>query len=245
MPDVKARGGCAFSAATCVPPDLEAEVDEGAEESGGRASVGGASVGLTEGSREDLMDVNKEVDCSTLVSQSVAKHKLTMLSSEDDTVSSMSGQLPPTSTFASMSSASSSVAPDKHSRMKATSIASSSNLDAKVPSSCCSEVHSSIHSSGHAGGSRTTTKLLLEQLVVHKVRGSINSLTTTVCDSMVTDPVTKVQQDALHMLQTQDDGLTDEQEVQMYHKFASSHAFAQVYLALDKPVLRKQWLKEV
>ena len=74
MPDAKARGGRAFSAATCAPLDLEAEVDEGAEGSGG-----GASVGLTEGLREDLMDVDKEVDSSTLVSQSVAKHKLTTL----------------------------------------------------------------------------------------------------------------------------------------------------------------------
>ena len=57
---------------------------------------------------------------------------------------------------------------------------------------------------------------------------------------MVTDLVTKVQQDTLHMLQPRDDGLTDKQEVQMYHKFTSSHA-----LALDKPALRKQWLKEV
>ena len=65
MPVVKARGGHAFSAATCAPPDLEAEVDEGVEGSGGRASVG-----LTEGLSDDLMDINKEVDSSTLVSQS-------------------------------------------------------------------------------------------------------------------------------------------------------------------------------
>jgi hypothetical protein len=159
MPDAKARGGRAFSVATCAPPDLEAEVDEGAEGSGGGASVGGASVGLTEGSREDLMDVDKEVDSSTLVSQSVAKRKLTTLTSEDDTVSSSSGQLPPTSTFTSMSSASSSMAPGEPSRKKAASVASSSKSNPQVPSSCRSKVHSSICSSGRAGGSRTTTKL--------------------------------------------------------------------------------------
>ena len=81
--------------------------------------------------------------------------------------------------------------------------------------------------------------------MVHEVQGSINSLAATVRDSMVTNPVTKVRQDALHMPQTRDDGLTDKQEIQMYHKFASSHALAQVYLVLDKPALRKQWLKEV
>ena len=81
MPDAKARGGRAFSAATCAPPNLEAEVDKEVEGSGG-----GASVGV----REDLMDVNKEVDSSTLVSQSVAKCKLTTFTSEDNTVSSMS-----------------------------------------------------------------------------------------------------------------------------------------------------------
>ena len=192
MPDAKARGGRAFSVATCAPPGLEAEVDKGAEGSGGGASVGVASVGLTEGSREDLMDVDKEVDSFTLVSQSIAKCKLTTLTSEDDTISSSSEQLLPTSTFALMSSASSSVAPGEPSRKKAASVASSSKSNPQVPSSCRSKAHSSIHSLGHAGGSRTTMKPSPEQLVVHEVQGLINSLTATVCDSMVIDLGTKV-----------------------------------------------------
>jgi hypothetical protein len=244
MPDAMARGGRAFSVVTSAPPDLEAVGDEDAE-----GGSGGASVGHTEGSREDLMDVDKEANGSTLVSQSVTKRKLTMFTSEDDSVSSMSGQVPPTSTIASMSPTSSSMPPDEPSRKKVagvpSSIASSSKSHPKAPSSHRSKGPSSIHSSGRAGGSRTTTKLSPEQLVIHEVQGSINSLTATVHDSMVTDPFTKVQQDTLHMLQTRDDGLTDEQEVQMYHKFASNHALAQVYLALDKPALRRQWLKEV
>ena len=62
---------------------------------------------------------------------------------------------------------------------------------------------------------------------------------------MSTDPVTKVHQDTLHLLQNWDNGLLEDQEIQMYHKIAVNHALAQVYLALDKPALRQKWLQEV
>jgi hypothetical protein len=236
MPGAKARGGNAFSAATSVASAPEAEADEGEEGGSGEASVG-----RNEELRENLMEVDKEVDSSTLVSTSATKRKLT---SDGDTFSSSSGQPPMTSTTTS----SSSMLPDQPSRKKvagAPSITSSSRSRPKAPSSRQSKGASSIHSSGRAGGSRTTTKLSPEQLVAHEVQGSINSLTATIRDSMSIDPVTKVQQDALHLLQTCDDGLTDEQEVRMYHKFASSHALAQFYLALDKPALRRQWLNDI
>jgi len=62
---------------------------------------------------------------------------------------------------------------------------------------------------------------------------------------MSTNPITKVHQDTLHLLQNWDNGLLEDQEIQMYHKIAVNHALAQVYLALDKPALRQKWLQEV
>jgi len=238
MPGSTARGSHAFSAATTAPPSQEFGDDN---DEGGS---GGASISRTEGSR----DVDKEVDSSTFVSASAGKRKLATITSEEDTVASSSDQPQPPSSATSILSGQSSMLLDEPSRKKAagvaSSIASSSQSRPKATSSRRSKGASSIHSSGRAGGSKTAAKLSSE-LVVHEVQGSINSLTATVRDSMSIDPVTKVRQDALRMLQTRDDGLTEDQEVMMYHKIAANHALAQVYLALDKPVLRRKWLQEV
>jgi len=243
MPGSTARGSHAFSPATSAPPiqKLDDDDDEGGS--------GGASIGCAKGSREEPMDVDKEVevDSSTSVSASATKRKLATITSEEDTFASSSEQPQPPSTVTSIPSQSSMV-PDEPSRKKAaivaSSVVSSSKSHPKVPSSRRSKGPSSVHSSGRAGGSKTVAKISSE-LVIHKVQGSINSLTATVRDSMSIDPVTKVRQDALRMLQTRDDGLTEDQEVMMYHKIAANHALAQVYLALDKPVLRRKWLQEV
>jgi hypothetical protein len=242
MPGSTARGSHAFSAVTTAPPSQEFG-DDNDEGGSGRASIS-----CTKGSREEPMDVDKEVDSSTFISASAGKRKLATITSEEDTVASSSDQPQPPSSATSILSRQSSMLSDEPSRKKAagvaSSIASSSQLRSKASSSCCSKGASSIHSSGRASGSKTVAKLSSE-LVVHKVQGSINSLTATVRNSMSIDPVTKVRQDALRMLQTRDDGLTEDQEVMMYHKIAANHALAQVYLALDKPVLRRKWLQVV
>ena len=195
-----ARGSHAFSPATSAPPSVK--FGDGDDEGGS----GEASISYTEATRGDLMDIDKEVDNSTLVSASVTKRKLATITSEEDTVasSSASGQPQMLSTASSVLTMESSVLLDEPSRKKpagvASSVGSSSKSRPKVPSSCRSKGPASIHSSGHTGGSRTATKLSSE-LIVHEVQGSINSLTSTVRDSMSTDPVTKVRQDALHLLQ--------------------------------------------
>ena len=242
MPGTTARGSHAFSAATCAPPPQERD-DEDDE---GRSS--GASISRTEGLSEEPMDVNTEVNSSASTSASATKRKLATITSGEDTVASSSEQPQPPSSVTSIPSRQSSMLPDEPSRKKvaivASSVVSSSKSRPKAPSSHRSKRPSSLHSSDRAGSSKTVAKISSE-LVVHEVQGSINSLTATVRDSMSIDPVTKVRQDALRMLQTRDDGLTEDQEVMMYHKIAANHALAQVYMALDKPVLRRKWLQEV
>jgi hypothetical protein len=200
MPGSTARGSHAFSPVTSAPPSME--FGDGDDEGGS----GGASISCTEDTREELMDINKEVDNSTLILASITKRKLSTITSEEDTVTSTSasGQPQPLSTASSVPILQSSVALDEPSRKKpasvASSVGSSSKSHPKVPSSHHSKGPSSIHSSGHAGSLRTVTKLSSE-LIVHEVQGSISSLTSTVHDSMLTDQVTKVHQDALHLLQ--------------------------------------------
>jgi hypothetical protein len=238
MPGSTARGSHAFSPGACAPPG-QGLGDEDDEEGSGGASINGTT-GLNEGP----MDVDKEVDGSTSISASGSKRKLATITSEGGTVASSFEAQPPSS-VTSILSEESSVLLDEPSRKKvagaASSVVSSSKSRSKAPSSRRSKALSSIHSSGRAGA----VQKISSELVVHEVQGSINSLTATVRDSMSIDPVTKVRQDALRMLQTRDDGLTEDQEVMMYHKIAANHALAQVYLALDKPVLRRKWLQEV
>ena len=83
-------------------------------------------------------------------------------------------------------------------------------------------------------------------LLTHKkkksllVQGSINMLTLTVRDSMETNPVTKVRQEAVQLLQTRDDGLSREQKVLLFHKFTNQHALTQTYLAIEEDGLRRR-----
>jgi hypothetical protein len=82
-------------------------------------------------------------------------------------------------------------------------------------------------------------------LLVHNMQGSIKMLTSTVRDSMESDPVTKVRQTAVRLLQTRDDGLSADQKILLFHKFTNQHALTQTYLAIEDEQLRKVWLQEL
>jgi len=62
---------------------------------------------------------------------------------------------------------------------------------------------------------------------------------------MESDPVTKVRQHAVQLLQTQDDGLSANQKILLFHKFTNQHALTQTYLAIEDEQLRKVWLQQV
>jgi hypothetical protein len=93
-------------------------------------------------------------------------------------------------------------------------------------------------------GMKTSGKFLLD-LLVHNMQGSINMLTSTVRDSKESDPVTKVCQTAVWLLQTQDNGLLANQKILLFHKFTNQHALTQTYLVIEDEQLRKAWLQEV
>ena len=102
----------------------------------------------------------------------------------------------------------------------------------KVSSSCHSKVGStSCWSLNHAGGSSTADNLSHKPLV-HKVQGSINMLTMTFQAMMDFDPITKVQEDVVALLQLWDDGILPAQKFTMFKKLTSTHTLAQVYLAV-------------
>jgi len=82
------------------------------------------------------------------------------------------------------------------------------------------------------------------ELLVHEVQGTINQLTATVRDSIDADPVTKVRQDAVRRAMQESEGLTDAQKKIIVNRFMTSHASAQVYLALDDDVFRRSWLQD-
>ena len=76
------------------------------------------------------------------------------------------------------------------------------------------------------------------------MQGSINLLTATVRDSVAVDPITKVRQDAVHLLQ-KEEGLSSKQQIALFQMFADKHALAQTYLAIEAAPLRLEWLQEL
>jgi hypothetical protein len=239
MPNSKAWGSHAFSLKNAAPPgQLEEEDAEG--------GVAGTD-GHVNYIQEDSMDIDKEVDSSTLVSTSTTKWKLTTFTSdEDDTISFSSGNLVPSSLNVSTSSFPSTVPSSEPSRKKSsTSIATSSKSKSKskAPSSRPSKAATSSYaSSSHRGRTETTSMKLSPELLVHEMQGSINQLITTICDSMDVDPVTKIWQEAVRRAMQESEGLMDDQKKIIVNKFMNSHASAQVYLALDDDVFRRNWL---
>ena len=230
MPHTSARGSHAFSPMNSVPPSQLPDADEDIEE-GHTGADSGSRIRDTE---EDAMDIDKEGDSSTFASLSTFKRKHTTFASDEDTLS-VTSQKPPSSVAASTSSASPSNPAVKRSIKSSSSIATSSKRKLKSQSA------PSLPSSR---SSKTKTKLSPE-LLVHEMQGSINQLTAAVRDSMDTDPVTKVRQEAVQRMELVDEGLTPEQKVFMLHQFTNNHASAQVYLVIEDEGLRKAWLQSV
>jgi hypothetical protein len=244
MPNSKARGSHAFSPMNAAPPGQSLEEDEASGD-----VPGVETTGYVDGMQEDSMDVDREADGSTLVSASSSKRKLTTFTSDEDgTVSFTSGDLVPPSLTMSTSSIPSTAPSTEPSRKKTSaSIATSSKSKSKAPSSRPSKAaSSSLPSSGRRGrgGRAATANVISPELLVHEMQGSINQLTATIYDSIDADPVAKLRQEAVRRAMQTSEGLTDEQKKIIVNKFMSSHALAQVYLALDDDEFRRDWLRE-
>jgi len=241
MPNATARGSHAFSPMNTAPPKqllVEDEAEEGA------APV--ETTGHVDTVRGHPMDVDQDGDGSTLVSTSTTKRKLaTLASEEDDTVSFSSGNPVVSSFNVSASSIPSTVPSSEPSRKKSSpSIATSSKKKSKAPSSLPSKATSAA-SSGRGRGRTSTSTKLSSELLVHEVQGTINQLTATVRDSIDADPVTRVRQDAVRRAMQESEGLTDAQKKVVVNRFTTSHASAQVYLALDDDDFRRSWLQDI
>ena len=70
-------------------------------------------------------------------------------------------------------------------------------------------------------------------------------LTMTFRASMDSDPITKIHQEAVALLQLRDDRLSPEQKVIMFKKLTLIHALAQVYPAVTDEGLRRMWLQDI
>ena len=238
MLNAKARGSHAFSPMNAAPPSQLLEEDAA---DGGVPGV--ETTRYVDGMQEDSMDVDKEADGSTLVSVSSTKRKLTTFTSdEDDTVSFTSGNFVPPSLTMSTSSIPSTAPSSEPSRKKSSaSIATSSKSKSKAPSTRPSKAASS----SSARRSRAAkANVISPELLVHEMQGSINQLTATIHDSIDVDPVAKLRQEAVWRAMHTSEGLTDEQKKIIVNKFMGSRTLAQVYLALDDDVFRRNWLRD-
>ena len=235
MPNASVRGSHAFSAMNTTPPGAP----EGNDDAEGVEARAASSSGQDSHTNNDVMEVNREGDVSTLISASTSKCKLT---SDDDTTTCNSGSGgPPTNT--SVTSVPSSTPSSEPSRKKIVKLTSSISTSSKLQLKRATSHHSKALTS--VSSSSCSTKTISSDLLVHDMQESINMLTSTVHDSMDSDPVTKVHQTAVWLLQTQDDGLSGEQKIMLFHKFTNQHALTQTYLALDDKQLRRVWLQDL
>jgi hypothetical protein len=230
IPNATARGGNAFSPANTAAPGVLGADDEAEED-----LTGGGASGHNDVGEETAMAIDRDIDSSTLIS-TTTKRKHTALTSEGDTGTLQLDTIPSSSINTSSTSSNFSSEP---ALKKASSVASSKS-QLKAPSTRRSKTASSRRSSH-----QKTVDKLTPELLVHEVQGTINMLTSTVRDSMEADPITKVRQDAVRLLQTRDDGLSPEQKIIMFQKLTTTHAVAQVYLAIHDEGLRRAWLQQV
>jgi hypothetical protein len=91
---------------------------------------------------------------------------------------------------------------------------------------------------------RTTNNEASASIIVHNMQGSINALTATVRDSVAVDPITKVRQEAVRLLQ-KEEGLSPKQQVALFQMFADKHALPQIYLAIESAPLRLLFLEDL
>jgi hypothetical protein len=234
MPTASARGSYAFSPMKAAAPG---QLDD-EEAAAGTAS----NTGIADG--DAAMEVDKDGDGSTLISTTASKRKLSAFivdNDNDDTITFNSG-LPPSSTNTPTSSNLTSGRPSKRESIRSPSSAAGSSRSQLKASSHHSKVTSSLQSSNRSRGAKTSAKL---SSFVHDMQGSINMLTATVRSSMESDPVMKVRQEAVRLLQTRDDGLSRKHKIALFHIFTDRHSVAQTYLAIEEDDLRRAWLQEL
>jgi hypothetical protein len=233
IPNATARGTHTFSPTnTAAPGPLED--DEAA-----------AAANSSKSAEGDAMEVDKDGDGATLISITASKRKLSAITigdDNDDTITFNFGHPPLSSTNTPTSSNLTSGLSKRGSI--ASSAAGCSRSRPKAASSCRSNAASSRQASNRSRGTKTSGKLSSE-MMVYDMQGSINLLTSTVRNSMESDPVTKVHQEAVGLLQTRDDGLSPKQKVALFNLFMDKHAVAQTYIAIVDDGLRQMWLQEL
>ena len=69
-------------------------------------------------------------------------------------------------------------------------------------------------------------------------------LTATIQDSVAVDPITKIRQEAVQLVQ-KEEGLSAKQQIALFQMSSDKHALAQTYLAIESPQLRFGWLQEL
>lgn len=108
-----------------------------------------------------------------------------------------------------------------------------------------SQVTPKTSTSDHTS-TKGTTKIT-PAIAIHNMQGSINRL-TDVMEKSLTAPDTASSQrtQAIDLLQTQDDGLTLEEQSELILKFVTDPAIAGAYLSLrGNPDLRRIWLQRL
>jgi hypothetical protein len=123
---------------------------------------------------------------------------------------------------------------ESRSGLLAVSAGHSRRTQAKAKTSARRSTNNALNTMGEASSS----------IIVHNMQGSINMLTATVRDSVAVDPVTKVRQEAVRLLQ-KEEGLSPKQQIALFQMFADKHALAQTYLAIEAAPLRMGWLQEL
>ena len=260
IPNASARGSYAFSPMNTTLPgpatdDLEA-VSQAVAES------------ATASSSNDFADVDGVTLISTVASKFHKIPSTTMTVDNDDTLTFNSGFPPPPSAD-SISNPISESDPttDPRASTMTTNLSSSTNStpslvrlakgSRKTRSTPAESRSGLLPSLPHTAGPSRRTKAAVtsrrssgnaeaasSSILVHNMQGSINMLTATVRDSVAVDPITKVRQEAIRLVQ-KEQGLSYKEQIALFQMFTDKHALAQTYLAIEAAPLRLGWLREL
>ena len=262
MPNASARGIHSFSPMNTVPPG-QLRDDEAAAET------------TTTSGHIHIADVDKDGDCSTLISTAASKlQKIPSTTVDNDDSITFNSGFPTFSASDATSNPMSIPTSDLGSNLSSnpTSDLGRSAKGSRKTRSTPAESQSGklLHDSGPsrraAGPSRQSresrrTKAATSRrssknatlnntgeasssIIVHNMQGAINMLTATVRDSVSIDPITKVRQDAVRLLQ-KEEGLSSEEQIALFQMFSDKHALAQTYLVIEAAQLRLGWLREL
>jgi hypothetical protein len=251
IPNANARGSYAFSPMNATAPTSQLVDDEAVAQAV-------AETATTSGYNE--LDFDKDGDGMTLISTAASKlHKIppTTVGDNDDTITFNSGFPPPPSTDAISNSISNPTSPGSNpTTSNSTSGFVSLEVGSRKTRSTPAESRSGLLPRAAGPSRRTKTSRRSSNnplnakgepsssILVHNMQGSINMLTATVRDSVAIDPITKVRQDAVRLVQ-KEEGLSSGEQITLFQLFADKHSLAQTYLAIEAADLRLEWLKEI